>query len=70
MRKDADFNVTDKIKVYVQGNDKIAKIMTDNAAEIKEVVLGTDFVMDAMGGVSKDWNINGEKVVLGVEVVG
>ncbi|MBQ8167077.1 MAG: isoleucine--tRNA ligase, partial [Lachnospiraceae bacterium] len=70
MRKDADFNVTDRIKVYVEGNDKIAEIMNANAEEIKEVVLANEFVVGAMGGVSKDWNVNGEKVVLGVEVVG
>ncbi len=70
MRKDADFNVTDRIKIYVEGNDKIAEIMNANAEEIKNVVLGNEFVVGAMGGISKDWNINGEKVVLGVEVVG
>ncbi|MBO5426472.1 MAG: class I tRNA ligase family protein, partial [Lachnospiraceae bacterium] len=69
MRKDADFNVTDRIKVYVEGNDKIAEIINANADEIKEVVLANEFVMGAVGGVSKDWNINGEKVVLGVEVI-
>ncbi len=69
MRKDADFNVTDRIKIYVEGNDKIAEIMNANAEEIKNVVLGNEFVIGAMGGISKDWNINGEKVVLGVEVV-
>ncbi len=69
MRKDADFNVTDRIKVYVEGNDKIAEIMNSNADEIKNVVLANEFVVGAMGGVSKDWNINGEKVVLGVEVM-
>ena len=69
MRKDADFNVTDRIKVYVEGNDKIAEIMNANADEIKEVVLANEFVVGAMGGVSKNWNVNGEKVVLGVEVV-
>ena len=69
MRKDADFNVTDRIKVYVEGNDKIAQIMNQNAEEIKSVVLANEFVMGATGGISKDWNINGEKVVLGVEVM-
>ncbi len=69
MRKDADFNVTDRIKIYVQGNDKIAEIMNANNGEIKNVVLGNEFVVGAMGGVSKEWNINGEKVVLGVEVI-
>ena len=69
MRKEADFNVTDKIKVYAQGNDKIAEIINNNLNEICGVVLADAFVADSMGGVSKEWNINGEKVTLGVEVV-
>ncbi len=44
MRKDADFNVTDRIKVNVEGNDKIAEIMNANADEIKEIVLGVEVV--------------------------
>ena len=69
MRKDSDFNVMDRIKVYVSGNDKIKDIMTANDAEIKRVVLGDEFVMDSTCDNSKEWNINGEKVTLGVEVV-
>jgi len=61
MRKDSDFQVTDRIKVYVTGNAK-------NADEIKRVVLGDAFVMDAACDNSKEWNINGEKVTIGVEV--
>ena len=69
MRKEADFNVTDRIKVYVSGNEKIKKIMDDNADEIKRVVLGDDFIDGTAGENSKEWNINGEKVTLGVERV-
>ncbi|MDD6400590.1 MAG: isoleucine--tRNA ligase [Lachnospiraceae bacterium] len=69
MRKEADFNVTDKIRVYAEGNDKIIEIINNNLDDIKNVVLATEFVANSMGGVSKDWNINGEKVVLGVEVM-
>jgi isoleucyl-tRNA synthetase len=68
MRKDSDFNVTDRIKVYVSGNDKIKEVMNKNADEIKRVVLGDEFVMDATCDNSKEWNINGEKVTIGVEV--
>ena len=68
MRKDADFNVTDKISVYIDGNDKIAQIVNANEAEIKEVVLANEFVIGQLGGSSREWNINGEKVTLGVEV--
>ena len=45
MRKDSDFQVTDRIKVYVTGNAKIAEVMEKNADEIKRVVLGDAFVM-------------------------
>ena len=68
MRKDSDFQVTDRIKVYVTGNAKIAEVMEKNADEIKRVVLGDAFVMDAACDNSKEWNINGEKVTIGVEV--
>ena len=66
MRKEADFNVTDRINVYVSGNDKIAGIMEKNADEIKRVVLGENFVLGETMGEGKEWNINGEKVTLGV----
>ena len=69
MRKEADFNVTDRIKVYVSGNEKIKKIMDDNADEIKRVVLGDEFIDGTASANSKEWNINGEKVTLGVERV-
>ena len=68
MRKDSDFQVTDRIKVYVTGNAKIAEVMEKNADELKRVVLGDAFVMDAACDNSKEWNINGEKVTIGVEV--
>ena len=68
MRKDSDFQVTDRIKVYVTGNAKIADVMGKNADEIKRVVLADAFVMDAACDNSKEWNINGEKVTIGVEV--
>ena len=68
MRKDSDFQVTDRIKVYVTGNAKIADVMEKNADEITRVVLGDAFVMDATCDNSKEWNINGEKVTIGVEV--
>ncbi len=69
MRKEADFNVTDKIRLYVSGNDKIAEIMDKNAEEIKRAVLATEFVHDTPADAGKEWNINGEKVILGVETI-
>ena len=67
MRKEAGFEVTDHITVYEDGNDKIKEIMTKYADEIKNDVLADDMRVDAEGGYSKEWDINGEKVRLGVE---
>jgi len=67
MRKEAGFEVMDKINVYAQGNDKIAKLFTDNRAQIQDDVLAKSIQLDKMNGFSKEWNINGENVTLGVE---
>jgi isoleucyl-tRNA synthetase len=67
MRKDSDFNVTDHIKVYVDGNDKIADVIKNNEAEIAKIVLGDEFVYGASTENAKSWDINGEKVMLSVE---
>ena len=67
MRKEAGFEVTDHIRVYQQGNDKIAAILASHADTIKDEVLADEIMTDAMGGYEKDWNINGENGRLGVE---
>ncbi len=66
MRKDADFEVMDHITVYISGNEKIADIVKKNADAIGEKVLANTFMYEA-GGIVKEWNVNGEKVVIGVE---
>ena len=68
MRKDAGFEVMDHIIVGVSGNDKIADIMSKNKAGIANDVLANDIV-NTTDGFVKDWNINGEKVVLSVSKV-
>lgn len=67
MRKEADFQVTDHINVYQDTNDKIAEILKKHADTIKGEVLANHIHLGAMGGFTKEWNINGEKVMLGVE---
>ncbi len=67
MRKEAGFEVMDKITVYVSGSDKAADIMTANADEIKTDVMAEGIVTGETDGFSKEWNINGEKVTLGVK---
>jgi isoleucyl-tRNA synthetase len=67
MRKDNKFEVMDRIDVYVNGNEKIAKLMTANMATIKDIVLGNEIHVGSLAGFTKEWNINGEKVELGIQ---
>ncbi|MBQ9927416.1 MAG: isoleucine--tRNA ligase [Lachnospiraceae bacterium] len=67
MRKDADFEVMDHIKVSINGNQKIADIVSANKAAISEKVLADDIVTDAELAICKEWNVNGETVTIGVE---
>ncbi|MBQ5736071.1 MAG: isoleucine--tRNA ligase, partial [Lachnospiraceae bacterium] len=62
MRKEADFEVMDKITVYNDKNDKIAQLFEKNAEVIKSEVLATDILHEAPKGYVKEWNINGENV--------
>ena len=67
MRKEADFNVMDHIVVYQNGSEKIAKIIQKNAESIQEDVLAVAFKTGELAGYVKEWDINGEKVELGVD---
>ena len=67
MRKDSGFEVMDNITIHVDGNDKIATIIERNAEEIKSDVLALAINFGSNTENSKEWNINGEKVHLGVE---
>ena len=66
MRKEAGFEVMDKITISVSGNDKIADILKNNQETIFTDVLATAIDYDGAKGYTKNWNINGEKVDLGV----
>ena len=67
MRKDADFEVMDHIKVSVLGNAKLAEIVMKNEEAIATKVLadGFDFVTEY--ALKKEWNVNGENVTICVE---
>ena len=67
MRKEAGFEVTDHIRVYLEGNDRLAAVLEDHRDEIGAEVLADQILTGRTGGYSKEWNINGEKAVLGVE---
>ena len=67
MRKEAGFEVTDKIRVYVKDNKTIQNIMETHAGEIRSEVLAEEIVSDQLCGYEKEWNINSQKVTLAVE---
>ena len=67
MRKEAGFEVMDHINLYQDTNDKIAEILKVYADTIKEEVLADHIFLGEMKGFTKEWNINGETVMLGVE---
>ncbi len=69
MRKDADFEVTDHIKVSVNGNQKLYDIAVANKDAICSKVLADELTTDAKFAVEKEWNVNGENVVITVEKV-
>ena len=67
MRKEAGFEVMDKIRVYAKDNDKIVSIMKNHGDEIKSEVLAEEIVTGETKGYEKEWNINSEKVTMAVE---
>ncbi len=67
MRKEAGFEVMDKITVFVKDNEKITALVNKNIEELKSEVLATQVITGSIDGYSKEWNINGEDVVLGVK---
>ena len=69
MRKDAGFEVMDHIRVSLAGNEKLAEIVKKNRDAIAAKVLADEILTDTSLAVSKEWNVNGEKVTIGVEKV-
>lgn len=67
MRKEAGFEVLDRINVYHKGNNKIAEIFENNKEQIKSDVLANDIISGDGKGYEKSWNINGEEVTLFVD---
>ncbi|MBQ7198616.1 MAG: isoleucine--tRNA ligase [Selenomonadaceae bacterium] len=69
MRRDSKFEVTDRIKLSAQGNDKLAEIIKRNAAEIQAITLCDKIIFDDAATIVTNWDINGEKISLGVEKI-
>ncbi len=66
MRKEADFEVQNHIKVYYSGNDVLGNIITKNVEEIKSEVLADEIIESSSDGYTKEWNINNEKIIFTV----
>ena len=74
MRKDADYEVMDHIKVTVSGNEKIASVVKKNEAVIAGKVLAEEMLTDgsmedADGWNRKEWNVNGEKATISIRKI-
>ncbi|MEE3393555.1 MAG: isoleucine--tRNA ligase [Lachnospiraceae bacterium] len=67
MRKDAGFEVMDHISIGVKDNDKVAGIIESHREEIMKAAMASDFTKGSTDGFEKEWNLNGEHVVLSVK---
>ena len=69
MRKEADFNITDRINVTMQGSEHVAEVAARNFDEIAGEVLAITIESAEPTGFVRNWNVNGEDVTFGVQVV-
>ena len=67
MRKEAGFEVMDKIRLTLTGSEKLAAIFEKNVETIKNDVLAIEAVVGTGSGYEKDWTINGESATISVE---
>ncbi len=69
MRKEADFEVMDHIRVSVNGNDKLVEIAQKNKKTIADKVLADELSQNVTYQISKQWNVNGEEVTISLEKI-
>ncbi len=67
MRKDAGFEVMDHISVSIKDNEKLSALVMKNKDSIAQKVLADEIVSNKDLAVEKEWNINGENAVIGVQ---
>ena len=67
MRKEAGFNVTDHINITISGSEKVCDIAASCKADITGDTLADELTVGETFGYTRDWNINGEDVSIGVE---
>ena len=69
MRKEAGFNVTDHITVKLAGEEKILDIAQKMCDDITKDTLADSLSAGEPDGFTKDWDINGEKLTIGIKKV-
>ena len=69
MRKDAGFEVMDHIRVSLNGNVKLSALAEKNKEAICSKVLADELTEGLDFSCEKEWNVNGEKIVIAVERV-
>ncbi|MCD8011924.1 MAG: isoleucine--tRNA ligase [Lachnospiraceae bacterium] len=69
MRKEAGFEVMDRIRVSLTGNEKLTDVMKKAEKEILSEVMAVEVGYDTAVGYSKEWSINGETATIGVEKI-
>jgi isoleucyl-tRNA synthetase len=66
MRKEAGFEVTDRIVINCVAEGNVGRVVSERKASICGAVLANDLVIGGAGAYEKEWDINGEKAVLSV----
>ena len=69
MRKESGFEVMDRIRVSLNGNDKLSEVAAANEAAIAGKVLADKIEKNTALANEKKWDINGEKVTIGVQKI-
>ncbi len=70
MRKEAGFEVTDRINVYVSASGDALSVLTEKSSDIANGVLAVKVeITDTVNGYVKEWDVAGSKVIIGVEKI-
>ena len=69
MRKDSNFEVLDRINLYVSDNEMLEKVIDKFAEQIKKDTLANNIFYNEPRENYTETSINGEKLKIDVEVV-
>ena len=69
MRKEAGFEVVDRINLYIQADGTVLKVINEKSKNLKEAVLASQIITSEVKGYVKEWDIVSEIVKIGVEKV-